>query len=87
MCALLNEVSHGGEKYRSVVELSYVKDSGNIPDAIQSYSTALKLKPDFPDAFCNLAHCLQIICDWTDYDNRYVNHDRPLNLSSQCSTW
>uniref|UniRef100_A0A183ETG0 Glyco_transf_41 domain-containing protein n=1 Tax=Gongylonema pulchrum TaxID=637853 RepID=A0A183ETG0_9BILA len=28
------------------------------------------LKPDFPDAFCNLAHCLQIICDWTDYDNR-----------------
>ncbi|VDO33984.1 unnamed protein product [Onchocerca flexuosa] len=49
------------------------KDSGNIPEAIQSYSTALKLKPDFPDAFCNLAHCLQvseIICDWTDYDNR-----------------
>jgi protein O-GlcNAc transferase len=29
-----------------------------------SYSTALKLKTDFPDAFCNLAHCLQIICDW-----------------------
>ncbi|XP_032219900.1 UDP-N-acetylglucosamine--peptide N-acetylglucosaminyltransferase 110 kDa subunit isoform X2 [Nematostella vectensis] len=46
------------------------KDSGNIPEAIQSYRTALKLKPSFPDAYCNLAHCLQIICDWTDYDNR-----------------
>lgn len=36
------------------------QDSGNVPEAIQSYSTALKLKPDFPDAFCNLAHCLQV---------------------------
>uniref|UniRef100_A0A673C7X4 UDP-N-acetylglucosamine--peptide N-acetylglucosaminyltransferase 110 kDa subunit n=1 Tax=Sphaeramia orbicularis TaxID=375764 RepID=A0A673C7X4_9TELE len=45
-------------------------DSGNIPEAIASYRTALKLKPDFPDAYCNLAHCLQIVCDWTDYDER-----------------
>lgn len=44
--------------------------TGNIPEAIQSYRTALKLKPDFPDAYCNLAHCLQIVCDWTDYDVR-----------------
>ena len=36
------------------------KDSGNIPEAIQSYRTALKLKPNFPDAYCNLAHCLQV---------------------------
>ena len=21
-------------------------------------------------AYCNLAHCLQIVCDWTDYDSR-----------------
>lgn len=48
----------------------FLKDSGNIPEAIQSYRTALKLKPDFPDAYCNLAHCLQIVCDWTDYDSR-----------------
>jgi len=46
------------------------KDSGNIPEAIQYYRTALKLKNDFPDAFANLAHCLQIICDWTDYPAR-----------------
>ncbi|KAK2713102.1 hypothetical protein QYM36_011710 [Artemia franciscana] len=45
-------------------------DSGNIPEAIQSYKTALKLKPDFPDAFCNLCHCLQIVCYWTDYESR-----------------
>jgi len=41
----------------------------NIPEAIQSYHTALKLKPDFPDTYCNLAHCLQIVCDWTDYES------------------
>lgn len=46
------------------------QDSGNIPEAIQSYRTALRLKPDFPDAYCNLAHCQQIVCDWTDYDAR-----------------
>jgi protein O-GlcNAc transferase len=38
----------------------FVQDSGNIPEAIQSYRTALKLKPNFPDAYCNLAHCLQV---------------------------
>lgn len=21
-------------------------------------------------AYCNLAHCLQIVCDWTDYETR-----------------
>nr|XP_033706391.1 UDP-N-acetylglucosamine--peptide N-acetylglucosaminyltransferase 110 kDa subunit-like [Tursiops truncatus] len=46
------------------------KYSGNIPEAIASYRTALKLEPDFPDAYCDLAHCLQIVCDWTDYDER-----------------
>ena len=40
--------------------LFFVQDSGNIPEAISSYRTALKLKPDFPDAYCNLAHCLQV---------------------------
>lgn len=44
----------------SLTVVNFFKDSGNIPEAIQSYSTALKLKPDFPDAFCNLAHCLQV---------------------------
>lgn len=39
----------------------FSKDSGNIPEAIASYRTALKLKPDFPDAYCNLAHCLQVL--------------------------
>lgn len=38
----------------------HLQDSGNIPEAIQSYRTALKLKPSFPDAYCNLAHCLQV---------------------------
>lgn len=46
------------------------QDSENIPEAIASDYTAVKLKPDFPDAYYNLAHCLQIVCDWTDYDER-----------------
>uniref|UniRef100_A0A8C5AY44 UDP-N-acetylglucosamine--peptide N-acetylglucosaminyltransferase 110 kDa subunit n=1 Tax=Gadus morhua TaxID=8049 RepID=A0A8C5AY44_GADMO len=82
----------------SVLTHNGKRDSGNIPEAIASYRTALKLKPDFPDAYCNLAHCLQvliaprflgparsvdcvrrvsnavsssqIVCDWTDYDER-----------------
>lgn len=61
------------ESYNGFLYISYQfhsQDSGNIPEAIQSYRTALKLKPDFPDAYCNLAHCLQIVCDWTDYDAR-----------------
>jgi tetratricopeptide (TPR) repeat protein len=41
------------------------QDSGNIPEAIASYRTALKLKPDFPDAYCNLAHCLQVKNKWS----------------------
>jgi protein O-GlcNAc transferase len=28
----------------------------------------LKLRPDFPDAYCNLIQCYQYICNWQDYD-------------------
>ena len=62
---------HGYIKYECPnLNFLLIQDSGNIPEAIQSYRTALKLKPNFPDAFCNLAHCLQIVCDWTDYPSR-----------------
>lgn len=49
-------------KFRTVFNHPTIsfQDSGNIPEAIASYRTALKLKPDFPDAYCNLAHCLQV---------------------------
>ncbi|CEF64055.1 O-glycosyltransferase [Strongyloides ratti] len=50
---------------------SIYKDTGNYPEAIKSYRTAMRLKGNqFPDAFCNLVHCLQIICDWDDYEFR-----------------
>ena len=39
---------------------SIYKDAGQIPEAIQSYKMALKLKPEFHDAYCNLAHCMQV---------------------------
>ena len=47
--------------YQFLSIIYFFQDSGNIPEAIQSYRTALKLKPNFPDAYCNLAHCLQVI--------------------------
>lgn len=28
--------------------------SGNVPEAINAYTTALRLKSDFPDAYCEL---------------------------------
>ncbi|XP_039287268.1 UDP-N-acetylglucosamine--peptide N-acetylglucosaminyltransferase 110 kDa subunit [Nilaparvata lugens] len=70
--SMLYPLSHDFRKAIAArhANLCLEKDSGNIPEAIQSYRTALKLKPDFPDAYCNLAHCLQIVCDWTDYEAR-----------------
>ncbi|KAL0902296.1 hypothetical protein ABMA27_000199 [Loxostege sticticalis] len=52
---------------------SIYKDMGNITEAIESYRNALEFKTDFPDAYCNLVHCLQIICDWHEYEDRMNN--------------
>jgi tetratricopeptide (TPR) repeat protein len=50
--------------------ITFFQDLENFPQAIQLYRKALKLKPDFPDAYCNLADCLQTVCDWSDYETR-----------------
>ncbi|CAL8078413.1 unnamed protein product [Orchesella dallaii] len=56
---------------KSYFDLGIVcKDNDQFSEAIQAFRTALYLQPQFPDAFCNLVHCLQIICDWSDYDSR-----------------
>lgn len=34
--------------------------SGHIEAAIKSYKQALALRPDFPEATCNLLHTLQV---------------------------
>ena len=59
MCILVGNVFNFREHFNHPAFI-YFQDSGNIPEAIASYRTALKLKPDFPDAYCNLAHCLQV---------------------------
>ena len=46
------------------------KDLGIIVEAITYYQQALALKPSNQNVQCNLAHSLQMVCDWTDYDNR-----------------
>ncbi|XP_025409291.1 UDP-N-acetylglucosamine--peptide N-acetylglucosaminyltransferase-like [Sipha flava] len=47
---------------------SIYKNKGNFMKAINSYEIVLKLRPDFPDAYCNLIQCYQYICNWQDYD-------------------
>lgn len=34
--------------------------SGHVEAAIKSYKQALALRPDFPEATCNLLHTLQV---------------------------
>ncbi|XP_025206937.1 UDP-N-acetylglucosamine--peptide N-acetylglucosaminyltransferase 110 kDa subunit-like [Melanaphis sacchari] len=69
---------------------SIQKDNNNFVDAIHAYETILKLKPDFPEVFCNLVLCLQKVCDWSNYDshmvklkeivNRQLDDDKVLTL-------
>ena len=33
---------------------------------------ALALRPDFPEAFANLVHSLQCICDWSDRPSLFL---------------
>jgi hypothetical protein len=35
--------------------------SGHVETAIVSYKQALQLRPDFPEATCNLLHTLQVM--------------------------
>lgn len=46
------------------------KDVGNTAEAITYFDYALRIRPVFPEAFCSRAHCLQYVCDWTDYEGR-----------------
>lgn len=42
------------------------KDAARHDQAITAYMRALQLKPDFPEAFANLVHSLQSVCEWRD---------------------
>ena len=45
---------------------SCYKDAARQDAAITSYRRALALRPDFPEAFANLVHSLQCVCEWRD---------------------
>lgn len=49
---------------------TFFASSKSIVGFSHSIRPTCRLKPDFPDAFCNLVHCYQITCEWTDYDQR-----------------
>lgn len=48
------------------------KDLSIITEAIEYYTQSWKLAPDNANVYCNLVHSLQMVCDWTDYDNRML---------------
>ncbi|CAN1729688.1 Probable UDP-N-acetylglucosamine--peptide N-acetylglucosaminyltransferase SEC [Linum perenne] len=50
---------------------SAYKDSGRVEAAVKSYSQALVLRPDFPEATCNLLHTLQCVCSWEERDKMF----------------
>lgn len=55
------------------------KDSDNFIDAIHAYEATLKLKPDFPEVYCNLVICLLKVCDWSEYDSHMMKLKEILN--------
>ena len=48
------------ERFREYGDSVMLQDSGNIPEAITSYKVALKLRPDYPYAYCEISNCLQV---------------------------
>lgn len=45
---------------------SAYKDAARQDQAITSYRRALRLRPDFPEAFANYVHSLCCVCEWRD---------------------
>ena len=41
--------------------MEHLSCSGHVEAAIKSYKQALQLRPDFPEATCNLLHTLQVL--------------------------
>lgn len=54
--------AHRRNKHKIIPERS----SAMQDVAVAAYRRALALRPDFPEAFANLVHSLQCVCDWTD---------------------
>ncbi|CAN0903308.1 Probable UDP-N-acetylglucosamine--peptide N-acetylglucosaminyltransferase SEC [Linum grandiflorum] len=50
---------------------SAYKDSGHVEAAVKCYRQSLLLRPDFPEATCNLLHTLQCVCSWEDRDKMF----------------
>lgn len=46
------------------------KDQGRVDEAIELYRRALRVKPDFVEAFCNYVNSLFFVCQWEDRDSK-----------------
>lgn len=63
---------------------STYKDSSRHDLAIVSYQRALAARPDFPEAFANLVHSMQCVCDWTNRSKLFerLEHDIRRDVST-----
>ena len=46
------------------------KDLSSIMEAIEYFGRSLKLDPNNTNVYCNMVHSLQMVCEWTNYEQR-----------------
>ena len=57
------------------------KDAAQHDEAIAAYSRALHLRPHFPEAFANLVHSLQSVCDWRHRGDLFTRLERDVRAA------
>jgi len=80
----IHDTNNASECYSKVIEINpefydahknlakIYADSNNLPKLITSLRNILKLKPDSHTHYYKLVYSLQNVCDWTDYDLRFI---------------
>ena len=68
------------------LDSAYEGPLGAIQRADAPRAQALALRPDFPEAFANLVHSLQCICDWTNRPDLFARLENEVTvMQSVCS--
>lgn len=60
---LMDVENHHSHMCGTKISWTQISCSGHVDAAIKSYKQALLLRPDFPEATCNLLHTLQVLSE------------------------
>ena len=55
--------------------------------AVAAYRRALALRPDFPEAFANLVHSLQCVCEWHERPALFARLEAEVRSAADTSPW